>query len=106
MANRGGGGMTRAAVLLSIAVGMFIIFEVIDMGFSISAATTRTTLGFTVPRRPVGFSCPAGEARREEAYYKQELAAYTRFLQPVPCHVDNGDEALYSTTHIGSFSKG
>jgi hypothetical protein len=98
--------VTKTGVLLWSAVGLFIVFECVDMGFSIAAAVTRTTTGFTVPSRPVGFSCPAGEARREAAYHQRELRAYTDFLQPVPCHVNNGDEALYPTTHIGSFSKG
>lgn len=47
-----------------------------------------------IPAIPAG-SCPAGEDRRNDAYNIRLLVNTDEFMQGVPCHVNNGDEALY-----------
>ena len=45
-------------------------------------------------------------ARRADAYQLRVLRAYDHYATPVPCHVNNGDEALYAPVYFASFSKG
>jgi membrane-associated phospholipid phosphatase len=47
----------------------------------------------------------ADEERRTTALNVRIEAAYAAYLQPLPCHPTNGDEGLYASTRIGSFSK-
>lgn len=45
-------------------------------------------------------------ARRAEAYQLRVLRAYDHYATPVPCSLNNGDEALYAPVYFASFSKG
>lgn len=85
-------------------LGIVVILEVVDMGFSISAATR--AFPFTRSPGPNTPSCPAGQQRREQAYNLREQAAFAEYQIPVPCHINNGDEALYPNTLIGTYCKG
>jgi hypothetical protein len=45
--------------------------------------------------------------RRADAYQLRVVRAYDHYATPVPCHTNNGDEALYaSQNYFASFSKG
>lgn len=46
------------------------------------------------------------EPRRNQAYALRVEAAFSHYAQPVPCHSNNGDEALYAPIYFSSFSKG
>lgn len=101
--------MSGLGPLLGFTVALLVVgvtFIIIDTGFTIATynkdtdALTRTRIFIN------GTSCYAGEARRKAAYRVRELAAYEEYALPVPCHVDNGDEALYPANRLGSFSKG
>lgn len=57
------------------------------------------------PAHPL--SCQAaGESRRVEDYLLRTNRAYSNAARPLACHENNGDETFYSTTRLGSFSKG
>lgn len=85
---------------------MGVVFNVIGMGFNIANYNKDTD---SLSRTRVfinGTSCYAGEARRKAAYRMRELVAYEEYSNAVPCHVNNGDEDLYASNRLGSFSKG
>lgn len=82
------------------------VMVAIAMGFGI-ATYSKDTDSLTRTRVFVnGTSCYAGEARRKAAYRLRELTAYEAYSVSVPCHVDNGDDALYPASRLGSYSKG
>jgi len=86
---------------------LLLISQFVNMGFIISISSKPTP--FYLPGRSVPYpSCnaPGVEARRQKAYYIREAAALAEYQLPVPCHDTNGDEQLYATTRIGSFTKG
>lgn len=93
-------------VTIFLIVGIFA-FSVVTMSRVI--AFTNRADPFVTPSRNLPLpSCaqPGVEDRRRVAYYKREAAALREYELPIQCHVNNGDEDLYSSTHIGSFSKG
>jgi len=86
---------------------LILIFTIINTGFVVNTSSRVQSTGFLTPERDsLTPSCSTGESRRVASYRVRELQAYTEAKEPVPCHGNNGDEALYSTTRIGSFSKG
>jgi hypothetical protein len=88
-------------------LGLIFVFTVINTGFVASISGRVQLHGFLTPERNSLIpSCSTGETRRVAAYRLRELQAYSDAKEPVPCHGDNGDEALYSSTRIGSFTKG
>jgi hypothetical protein len=98
--------MGLLAVGFLLIIGVFLL-SIVSMSYVISF--TRRPDPFVTPSRNLPLpSCaqPGVEQRRRTAYYKREEAALREYEIPVQCHVNNGDEELYSTTHIGSFSKG
>lgn len=105
------GAGVSAATAVAVALGIVFIgaFLSLSLGFTISTwnrvqksdvinSGTRVFLD--------GASCPAGEDRRRDAYTKHEAIAYTEYARGVPCHTNNGDEATYTATRAGSYSKG
>jgi len=97
------------APLISVFVvlGAILVFTVINTGFVASISGRVQSSGFVTPDRSSLLpSCSFGQTRRVAAYRLRELQAYTDAQEPVPCHTNNGDEVLYSTTRIGSFTKG
>jgi len=53
-----------------------------------------------------GTSCVTEEVRRKQSYTLKENVAYLQYSKAVPCHPSNGDEALYTASRLGSYSKG
>lgn len=51
-------------------------------------------------------SAATGKKRAKQALNTRIDAANAERAVPIPAHPDNGDEALYATTRIGSYSKG
>ena len=97
-------GIVGSGVML--IVGIFVM-SIVILSF-VSGLSNRQD-PFVRPQRNLPLpSCaqPGVEERRRTAYYKREAAALAEYEIPVPCHTNNGDEDLYSATHIGSFSKG
>ena len=98
--------VTWPVIVIFAMSGTLIVFAVLNLGFNIST-NKKEVPGIVIPPPLIGpgGSCVAGEERRQNAYYKRLIAAYSEYIQPVPCHVNNGDEITYPTTHAGSFSK-
>ena len=100
-------GPLAPLISVFVVLGLILFFTILNAGFVISVSGRVQKSGFQTPQRPIGPpSCSTGETRRVAAYRLRELQAYTDALVPVPCHGNNGDETLYSTTRIGSFTKG
>ena len=49
---------------------------------------------------------PRAEPRRNAAYSLRVERAFSHYAQPVPCHPNNGDEALYEPVYFSQFTKG
>jgi membrane-associated phospholipid phosphatase len=49
---------------------------------------------------------PHAEPRRNAAYALRVERAFSHYAQPVPCHPNNGDEALYEPVYFSQFTKG
>ena len=49
---------------------------------------------------------PGATARADRAYTIRVSAARAERARPVPAHPTNGDDALYASTRIGSYTKG
>ncbi len=101
--------MSGVVPLLGFAVVLMtgtFVFSVINTGFVVSVYNKDTDALSRTRIFVNGTSCYAGEARRKASYRARELAAYEEYALPVPCHTDNGDEALYAANRLGSFSKG
>jgi hypothetical protein len=91
---------TRA---ISLTIGI-LTFAAIIATLTISSLNLQKNPSFG----PVSqTSCDVhGETRRQNAALIRIDAALRNAENPPVCHIGNGDDALYSTTHIGSFSKG
>jgi hypothetical protein len=97
------------AFLVLVAGTVFVGLLAVSAGFSISTWSHVKNNDVINSGSRVfldGASCPLGEDRRREAYTVREAIAYAEYARGVPCHSDNGDEALYAATRAGSFSKG
>lgn len=44
--------------------------------------------------------------RRQKSYVNRVVTAFEQYNKPIPCHPNNGDEALFPLTHAASYSKG
>jgi hypothetical protein len=101
-------GALTALVSFTVVIGLLFVFTVIETGFviSISGRIPDDQSAFLTPQRTSLLpSCSLGQARKVASYRNRELQAYIEALIPVPCHGNNGDEQLYSSTRIGSFTK-
>ncbi len=81
-------------------------------GGAAAATATAGTLGgiplggMTRRARAAADSGEAANTRADRAYTLRVIAARTERARPLPTHSTNGDEQLYATTRIGSFTKG
>lgn len=83
------------AVKNGFVVAALIITSLLAFGFSLGtliAVTSSNSAPLQIPQNPG--SC--GEVRRTQAYSIRLTAAIDNYVHPVPCHVNNGDEALYA----------
>jgi|WetSurMetagenome_2_1015567.scaffolds.fasta_scaffold00274_6 hypothetical protein len=88
-------------------LALILVFTIINTGFVVNISSRVQDEGFLTPDRTSLIpSCAPGQPRRVASYRLRELEAYSEAKEPVPCHGNNGDEALYSSTRIGSFTKG
>lgn len=100
-------GATGVIILLAL-VGAAIVL-CLGTGYSISTYNRVKVLDVINSGGRVfvnGTSCVSGEPRRVAAFRVRDTAAYVLYANSVPCHPNNGDEALYPASHLGSFSKG
>jgi hypothetical protein len=100
-----------SAVLFPVALGALLIIAAVTLGFTIDTNTKRTaTPASPVVSMQLNASCtsesPQNEQRRARAYQLRVDTAHAQYALPVPCHPNNGDEALYAATRQASFSKG
>lgn len=106
------GAASLATVLL--VAGLFVLALVGAIVFgvrteNIQTAINKLTPTLTVVPLPSGSVCAnesKAEPRRAKAYQTRVNTAFAEYQQPVPCHPNNGDEALYAPVYFASFSKG
>lgn len=103
--------------LAAFIVALLVLLAVVGLGIGLGVQISRQQDAVTalrdaalVPVPPtVGAACP-GDAhalpRREAAFALRNERSFAQYARPVPCHPNNGDEALYAPVYFASFSKG
>jgi hypothetical protein len=93
-------GIAATLLLLTIVSSVLLYNIQSNVGALTSGAVERVQIN--------GSSCGVvSETRRNRAYTERVQVAYANYIEPVSdCHTNNGDEALYSSTHFASYSKG
>lgn len=106
------GSMSLATILLVGGLFILVLVGVIVLGVrteNIQDNIRKLTPTLAVVPVPSGSVCAnesAAEPRRAKAYQTRVNTAFSQYQQPVPCHPNNGDEALYAPIYFASFSKG
>ncbi len=101
------GSFVVLMVLLFLSLGL--VAFAIYAGITLNDIQSKTTaFDPTIASVSVNASCntTATQARRTSAYQVRLDNAFHNYASAVPCHTNNGDEDLYSSTHFASFSKG
>jgi hypothetical protein len=103
-------GLWYSPVMLSVIAVGFLVFAIV-VGRQV--ADTNSKVNVLLPgvvSVPINVSCSTDggktDARRATAYQKRIGNAFANYAKAVPCHDNNGDEVLYSSTHFASYSKG
>jgi hypothetical protein len=88
-----------------VAVLVFGIITTVNTG---SINTAVNAISPTIASIIINTSCAIRgyNERKTRAYQHRLDTAFDNYLQPVECHLSNGDEVLYASTHFASFSKG
>lgn len=109
---------TSGWALAGFIVGLITLVGVIVVGAVIGAKVYQTAgdVSFvrdstvdTLAPAPLGPACGTdvhAVPRREAAYSLRNERSFANYARPVPCHTNNGDEALYAPVYFASFSKG
>jgi hypothetical protein len=99
--------MPRGNVAFWGIIAVSLVGFVTLIGLSASIYSSQSSTHPTLLELPVEPSCNQKERdRRMSAFNVRKEAALYHVQQPAPCHPNNGDEDLYSTTYFGQFSKG
>jgi hypothetical protein len=112
---RGSEGSTLAAWSLFftvlVAVGVLVGFIVVGVQVYRTSGNV-DSIQRTIPLPPTivpGTVCTTdthAAQRRLDAYNVRNEASFYQYSRDVPCHPNNGDEALYAPYYFASFSKG
>jgi hypothetical protein len=81
---------TGIPLIAAVSIGLSI------WGITIGLGNKNILNSFQPPYATSVGSCPAGEARRNQAYTVRLNVNTDEFLRAVPCHVNNGDENQYA----------
>ncbi len=92
-------GITLAAVVA------ILVMQIINLSWT--DQLNGKVNGFLLPAQNITSTCTdIDENRRRISYTNPVSVSYDNYIQPVPCHPNNGDEIVYASTRVASYTKG
>ncbi len=95
-----------STITICLLIGLNIILTSVALA---NTTTTNNELAQLIPAPEfLEGTCDVGldQARRKKSYTNRVTVAFEQYTKAVPCHPNNGDEALFPVTRAGSYSKG